>query len=183
MQRYRGLSAQRDNGRRGQCHRPVVRCRRSRLADAAYDALRARNSAIEALFPYLKRADSPSDRVGAAPAGGFAKVIHAVPMLSLANAFSETDVGEFLDGVRRFLKELRDDPSIPIEVIAEPKIDGLSASIRYEKGQMVLVSPTGLRFPRRTASFVAAAMSRGRSTPPVVSPESLRKSLRLTSID
>ncbi len=113
------------------------------ISDAAYDALRARNTAIEAAFPYLKRADSPSERVGAAPAGGFAKVTHAMPMLSLGNAFSDADVSDFLDGVRRFLKELRDDPSIPVEVVAEPKIDGLSASIRYESGRMVLGATRG----------------------------------------
>jgi len=113
------------------------------ISDAAYDALRVRNTAIEAVYPYLKRADSPSDRVGAAPAGGFANVTHAMPMLSLSNAFSDADVADFLNGVRRFLRELRDDPSIPIEVVAEPKIDGLSASIRYEHGQMVLGATRG----------------------------------------
>jgi len=113
------------------------------ISDAAYDALRVRNAAIEAAFPYLKRADSPSERLGAAPAGGFAKVTHALPMLSLGNAFSDADVADFLDGVRCFLKELRDDPSIPLEVVAEPKIDGLSASIRYEQGRMVLGATRG----------------------------------------
>ncbi len=113
------------------------------ISDAAYDALRVRNTEIEARFPYLKRADSPSDRVGSAPAGGFAKVMHSTPMLSLGNAFSDADVTDFLDGVRRFLKELRDDPSIPIEMVAEPKIDGLSASVRYENGRMVLGATRG----------------------------------------
>ena len=73
------------------------------ISDAAYDALRQRNSAIEERFPDLKRADSPSDRVGAAPARGFAEVEHVVPMLSLDNAFDDDDVAEFLQRVRRFL--------------------------------------------------------------------------------
>jgi DNA ligase (NAD+) len=107
------------------------------VSDADYDALRRRNAAIEARFPDLVRDDSPSARVGAAPAGGFAKVVHARPMLSLANAFTEEDLGDFVDGVRRFLKELRDDPAIPLEMMAEPKIDGLSVSLRYERGRFV----------------------------------------------
>src|SRR5262245_11926270 len=74
------------------------------LSDAAYDALRQRNAAIEARFPELIRADSPSRRVGAAPTGRFAKVRHRVPMLSLDNAFSDSDVTEFVDRIRRFLR-------------------------------------------------------------------------------
>jgi len=107
------------------------------ISDAAYDALRRRNADIEARFPDLVRDDSPSKRVGAPPATGFAKVVHAKPMLSLANAFDETDLKDFVDGVRRFLKELRDDPSAPLEMMAEPKIDGLSVSLRYENGIFV----------------------------------------------
>ena len=107
------------------------------LSDADYDALRRRNADIEARFPGLVREDSPSIRVGAAPASGFAKVVHAKPMLSLGNAFNEGDLRDFVDGVRRFLKELRDDPSIPLEMMAEPKIDGLSVSLRYERGRFV----------------------------------------------
>jgi DNA ligase (NAD+) len=107
------------------------------VGDAEYDALRRRNDAIEARFPGLVREDSPSRRVGAPVAGGFAKVVHARPMLSLANAFTDQDLIDFVDGVRRFLKELRDDPRIPLEMIAEPKIDGLSVSLRYERGRFV----------------------------------------------
>jgi len=113
------------------------------IDDAAYDALRQRNDAIEARFPALVRDDSPSKRVGAAPAGGFAKVTHARPMLSLGNAFSDDDLAEFVDGVRRFLKELRDDPSIPVAMMAEPKIDGLSVSLRYENGALVTGATRG----------------------------------------
>ncbi len=104
------------------------------ITDAAYDALVRRNRAIEARFPELIRADSPSRRVGAAPTTGFRKVRHLRPMLSLENAFADEDVRDFFAGVRNFIKELRDDPSIPVEVTAEPKIDGLSISLLYEKG-------------------------------------------------
>jgi DNA ligase (NAD+) len=105
------------------------------VSDADYDALKQRNEAIEARFPDLIRPDSPSKRVGAAPATGFAKVRHAVPMLSLDNAFDEEDVRDFFESVRRFIKELKDDPTIPIEAVAEPKIDGLSATLRYVDGE------------------------------------------------
>ena len=104
------------------------------VSDADYDTLRRRNDAIEALFPHLVRPDSPAKRVGAAPAAGFGKVRHAKPMLSLGNAFSEQDVADFLAGIRRFLK-LGDDEAIGI--VAEPKIDGLSVNLRYEKGRFV----------------------------------------------
>ena len=105
-----------------------------KVSDADYDALKQRNSAIEARFPDLVRADSPSKRVGAAPASGFAKVRHKVPMLSLDNAFGEEDLSDFVDRVRRFLKIPEDEA---IELTAEPKIDGLSATLRYEKGRFV----------------------------------------------
>jgi len=120
-------------------HHDILYYQRSQpeISDAAYDALKQRNAAIEARFPDLVLPDSPSKRVGAAPAAGFSKVRHAVPMLSLDNAFEEQDVRDFFDGVRRFIKELKDDPTIPIEVVAEPKIDGLSASLRYEDGLFV----------------------------------------------
>jgi len=110
------------------------------ISDADYDALRTRNAAIEARFPALVRLDSPSLRVGATPAGGFAEVRHAVPMLSLENAFDEDDVRGFLDQMYRFLGRPRDDP---IALTAEPKIDGLSSSLRYEKGKLVLGATRG----------------------------------------
>lgn len=104
------------------------------ISDAAYDALRRRNKAIEARFPNLVREDSPSRRVGAAPTSGFSKVTHAVPMLSLGNAFDANDVTEFFARIGRFLG-LPETESI--DVIAEPKIDGLSISLRYEAGKFV----------------------------------------------
>ncbi len=104
------------------------------VSDAEYDALRRRNQAVEAAFPDLVRPDSPSLRVGAAPSEKFAKVRHAVPMLSLDNAFDADDVTAFVERIRRFLK-LADDE--PVAVTAEPKIDGLSASLRYENGRFV----------------------------------------------
>jgi len=108
--------------------------------DAAYDGLRKRNAEIEAAFPNNVRDDSPSKRVGAAPAAGFAKVIHSKPMLSLANAFNDDDVVDFFAGVARFLKI--DDPA-SIQIMAEPKIDGLSIAVRYENGHMVQAATRG----------------------------------------
>ncbi|PWC66668.1 aromatic ring-opening dioxygenase LigA [Azospirillum sp. TSH7] len=110
------------------------------ISDADYDALVRRNLAVEARFPDLRRADSPSLRVGAAPAAGFGKVRHAVPMLSLGNAFAPEDVAEFDARVRRFLG-LSDDA--PLTFVAEPKIDGLSCSLRYERGELVLAATRG----------------------------------------
>src|SRR5262245_39261477 len=104
------------------------------VSDAEYDALRRRNEEIEARFPDLVRADSPSRRIGAPPAQKFAKVRHAVPMLSLGNAFSDAEVGEFVTRVRRFLR-LPDDETVAFT--AEPKIDGLSLSLHYEDGRLV----------------------------------------------
>ena len=112
------------------------------LTDADYDALRQRNKAIEARFPDLILPDSPSRRVGAAPAAGFKKVRHAIPMLSLDNALTGQDIIDWLDGIRNFLLELRH-PSVPIEMVCEPKIDGVSLGIRYEKGRLVSAATRG----------------------------------------
>jgi DNA ligase (NAD+) len=104
------------------------------VSDAAYDALRRRNEEIEARFPALVRADSPSRRVGAQPSQKFAKVRHAIPMLSLGNAFADTEVAEFVERVRRFLRLAADERVV---FTAEPKIDGLSCTLRYEDGRLV----------------------------------------------
>ena len=104
------------------------------VSDAEYDALRQRNEAIEARFPGLVREDSPSKRVGAAPVERFGKVTHRVPMLSLGNAFDDDDVKDFVARMRRFLN-LRDHDKV--ELVGEPKIDGLSITLRYEKGNFV----------------------------------------------
>ncbi len=110
------------------------------LSDADYDALKRRNADLEARFPALKRADSPSDRVGAKPADGFAKVTHAQRMMSLSNAFSAEDITDFTDGLRRFLGLA---PDAPLTLTAEPKIDGLSLSLRYENGVLVQAATRG----------------------------------------
>jgi DNA ligase (NAD+) len=104
------------------------------VSDAEYDVLFHRLLTLEAAYPDLATEDSPSQAVGAAPAQGFAKVRHAVPMLSLGNAFADEDVGEFLTRIRRFLSLDTDDP---LDIVAEPKIDGLSVSLRYENGKFV----------------------------------------------
>ncbi|MEM9342630.1 MAG: NAD-dependent DNA ligase LigA [Pseudomonadota bacterium] len=108
------------------------------LSDAEYDALKRRNAAIETLFPGLKRSDSPSDQVGAAPAEGFQKVAHRVRMLSLGNAFNGDDVAEFDGSVRRYLGT-----EDTLAYTAEPKIDGLSLSLRYEGGRLVEAATRG----------------------------------------
>jgi len=110
------------------------------ISDAAYDELVKRNRAIEARFPDLKRLDSPSARVGAAPATGFAKVTHLRPMLSLDNAFAEAEVRDFLGRIRRFLKLAEGEP---VEMMAEPKIDGLSATLTYEDGRLAVGATRG----------------------------------------
>lgn len=104
------------------------------ISDAAYDKLRVRLEALEAAYPELVHADSPTRKVGAAPARGFKKVKHKIPMLSLSNAFSEEDIADFLARVRRFLG-LSDTDTV--EYVCEPKIDGLSFSAIYEKGRFV----------------------------------------------
>lgn len=103
------------------------------ISDAAYDALRRRNNEIEARFPELIRADSPNRRIGAAPSQTFAKVVHAKPMLSLDNAFDEEDVRAFFQKMKNFLR--LDTESLALT--AEPKIDGLSMSLRYQRGEFV----------------------------------------------
>lgn len=110
------------------------------ISDADYDALVALNRALEARFPDLQRVDSPSHRVGAAPAPGFKKVKHRTPMLSLDNAFAPSDVTDFLNRIRRFLQLPADQT---IEMVAEPKIDGLSASLHYQDGSFILGATRG----------------------------------------
>ena len=110
------------------------------ISDAEYDALKRRNAAIESHFPNLKRADSPSDQVGATPADGFSKVRHAVAMLSLGNAFDDEDVVDFDGRVRKYLGVAAD---ATLAYTAEPKIDGLSLSLRYEQGQLVQAATRG----------------------------------------
>ncbi|WP_029618850.1 NAD-dependent DNA ligase LigA [Pseudorhizobium marinum] len=110
------------------------------VSDAEYDALKRRNDAIETRFPELRRADSPSLRVGAAPLATFAPITHSRPMLSLDNAFSDEDVRDFINAVYRFLGQL---PDGSIAFTAEPKIDGLSMSIRYENGRLVNAATRG----------------------------------------
>lgn len=110
------------------------------VSDAEYDALVAKNAAIEARFPQLIRSDSPSRRVGAVPLAHFAKIAHAVPMLSLSNAFAEEDISDFIDRIRRFLG-LDEDKAV--ELTSEPKIDGLSISLRYERGRLITAATRG----------------------------------------
>src|SRR5436305_2736471 len=104
------------------------------ITDAEYDALRRRYGEIEQRFPGLRTLESLTLKVGVAPTGRFAKIRHAVPMLSLDNAFSDEDVARFADRIRRFLKLSAD---APLAFSAEPKIDGLSMSLRYEDGKLV----------------------------------------------
>lgn len=141
-----------------------------KISDAAYDELRKRSDAIEARFPGLVTKESPSQRVGAAPTGRFAKVPHTVPMLSLGNAFSDEEVTDFVDRVRRFLKLGEDD--IPA-VVAEPKIDGLSLSLRYVDGELVRGATRGDGFTGEDVTANVRTMSdiphklKGRNIPAV----------------
>ncbi|WP_435168012.1 NAD-dependent DNA ligase LigA [Falsirhodobacter sp. 1013] len=108
------------------------------MDDAAFDALKARNLALEARFPELKRADSPTENVGAAPSDAFSKVRHSVRMLSLENAFADEDIAEFEARIRKYLGHAGD-----LAFTAEPKIDGLSLSLRYEQGELVRAATRG----------------------------------------
>ena len=110
------------------------------ISDADYDALVRENRALEAVFPHLVRADSPSRAVGAAPSSTLAKVPHARSMLSLENAFAAQDVAEFVARIRRFLSLASD---TEVALTAEPKIDGLSCSLRFEHGELVLAATRG----------------------------------------
>ncbi|MCG6556747.1 NAD-dependent DNA ligase LigA [Ruegeria sp. 1NDH52C] len=110
------------------------------ISDAEYDALKQRNAKIEAQFPHLKRADSPSEQVGARPGEGFSKVTHAVRMMSLGNAFDDEDVTDFDRSIRKYLGL---DTDAPLAYTAEPKIDGLSLSLRYEQGVLVQAATRG----------------------------------------
>ena len=110
------------------------------ISDAKYDALRAELETIEADYPELTHENSPTQKIGAAPSTGFSKVKHAVAMLSLSNVFDEGEVQGFLDKIRRFLGL---DESELIELVAEPKIDGLSCSLRYEHGKLVMAATRG----------------------------------------
>ncbi|WP_299675047.1 NAD-dependent DNA ligase LigA [uncultured Roseobacter sp.] len=110
------------------------------ISDADYDALKRRNAQIEARFPHLKRADSPSEQVGSAPAEGFSKVTHEVAMLSLSNGFDAEDISDFDARIRRYLALEAD---AALSYTAEPKIDGLSLSLRYEGGALVQAATRG----------------------------------------
>ncbi|PHR59193.1 MAG: DNA ligase (NAD(+)) LigA [Robiginitomaculum sp.] len=111
-----------------------------KISDAAYDALRQRNTQIETRFPDLVRADSPSNKIGSKPANKFGKITHKVAMLSLSNVFTDQDVTDFVARVRRFLSLGEADE---LQITAEPKIDGLSAGIRYESGKLVQAATRG----------------------------------------
>ncbi|MDE3011445.1 MAG: NAD-dependent DNA ligase LigA [Pseudomonadota bacterium] len=112
------------------------------IDDAAYDALRAEYRALAQRHPALVADDGPESRVGATAAEGFRKVTHGIPMLSLDNCFATADVADWLDGIRNFLIELRD-PTVPLELCCEPKIDGLSCALRYEDGVLVRAATRG----------------------------------------
>jgi len=124
----------------GRANRAYHQADAPEISDADYDALKRRNAAIEAAYPELKRADSPTEQIGAAPSEAFAKVRHARPLYSIENAFAETDVADFVERVRRFLNLTAE---APLAFTAEPKIDGLSLSLRYEAGRLVTAATRG----------------------------------------
>ncbi|PHR92096.1 MAG: DNA ligase (NAD(+)) LigA [Robiginitomaculum sp.] len=133
------------------------------ISDADYDAMRARLLAIEARFPNLITKNSPSQKVGVKPTGRFGKITHAVPMLSLDNAFNDEDVRDFVKRVRKFLNLEADRQ---ISFTAEPKIDGLSASLRYEKGQLIHAATRG---DGETGEDISANMRTLRDIPETLS--------------
>ena len=110
------------------------------ITDAAYDALKRELLALEARFPHLVKPDSPTAQIGAEPAEGFSKITHAERMLSLANAFDAADVADFVTAIRRYLGLATD---APLSLTAEPKIDGLSLSLRYEEGRLISAATRG----------------------------------------
>ncbi len=140
------------------------------VSDAEYDRLRQRYAAIEGRFPQLRTLESLTQRVGAAPSARFAKVRHAVPMLSLDNAFTEEDVTDFVGRIRRFLRLPEDDE---IAFSAEPKIDGLSMSLRYEDGELVTGATRGDGFEGEDVTANVKTLEdvpkrlKGRGVPPV----------------
>lgn len=115
---------------------------RPELTDAEYDELRKRNEEIEARFPHRIRADSPSKRVGHIPPSGFKKVRHSVPMLSLDFVYTFEKIGDFIDRIRHFIIDLKD-PSVQFDFVAEPKIDGVSCSLRYENHKLIQAATRG----------------------------------------
>jgi len=110
------------------------------ISDAEYDALRKQYKDLAQAYPHLRPSDDPELRVGAAPAAGFSKVKHAIPMLSLSNAFSDEGISDFVDRIRRFLQLPED---MALAFMAEPKVDGLSCSLHYEKGLLTVAATRG----------------------------------------
>lgn len=143
------------------------------ITDGMYDALYQRNRAIERRFPDLRRIDSPTHRVGAAPAPEFEKVKHRKPMLSLDNAFSEEDVHDFMIRIKRFLKVPEDDK---IPCIVEPKIDGLSATLHYQNGQFVLGATRG---DGQEGENISANLRTLRDIPLVLQGDNIPESLEI----